>query len=601
MIYNNTGNSFSHTGLDPDTTYYYQAWSYNSTTGLWNETYVSASNTTDSPPPSNNPPTQTGESPTNESIGISTTPDLYVICIDPDDDYMNAAWWSNSSGSWVQFAYNNTFANNTNITQPFTNATEYLTTYWWSVNLTDGNGGWCNKTYHFTTKIPKTWQALVTWNGSLYNITNWQQLLDWNGTIYNTSSWNVISDINGTIYNLSSWHNLVDWNGSIHTVGIGATPFNIDLYVHNPNPGDGTHVNEATGFGVGANYLRRSTSGLTTSVDVVYRNFTTPAALMPGDYSMEFDSLNYNGPSLENNSGVYMNVNLNTSGRVIPGHEWVGQYNFAGNYYITRAYLIFDTAALPDEAVINSAYITMVIRNDYSDVDFNVTITEVRPPAPHNPIQPLDYLRNSFVTEYNSRNTSGYTDEDWFNFTLPADAWTGPSYSIDPTGDSYFGLRSSKDVAQSPPGVGTDEWIGFYGPGGVEPLKAPHLIINYTIPSSNWMHIVNLSWQSNSTGLWVEYYKSFVTGNGTVTVPNVNFTNVSRYWWYTSWESNHTVYGNSSIWVFETVAIGGGEGGPSIIIGQNDISRFLLVGLLVSLIILLIVARRRRKQNEEEE
>jgi hypothetical protein len=46
-IYNGTGVSHSHTGLDPDTTYYYQAWSYNSTSGLWNETYASDSATTD--------------------------------------------------------------------------------------------------------------------------------------------------------------------------------------------------------------------------------------------------------------------------------------------------------------------------------------------------------------------------------------------------------------------------------------------------------------------------------------------------------------------------------------------------------------------------
>jgi len=31
LIYNNTGTSYSDTGLDPDTTYYYQAWSYNAT------------------------------------------------------------------------------------------------------------------------------------------------------------------------------------------------------------------------------------------------------------------------------------------------------------------------------------------------------------------------------------------------------------------------------------------------------------------------------------------------------------------------------------------------------------------------------------------
>ena len=97
----------------------------------------------------NVPPNQTGESPTNGSNGIGFLPSLYVTCTDTSDT-MDAMWYSNSSNSWVQFASNGTIANNTNITQSFTNATGYNTKYWWSVNLTDGFG-WINKTYHFTT------------------------------------------------------------------------------------------------------------------------------------------------------------------------------------------------------------------------------------------------------------------------------------------------------------------------------------------------------------------------------------------------------------------------------------------------------------------
>jgi len=99
----------------------------------------------------NNPPTLSGESPTNGSTDIPLTPSLYVVCTDVDGDIMNATWWSNSSGTWVQFASNNSIANNTNITQTNNNFSSYSTTYWWSVNLSDGEGGWTNETYHFTT------------------------------------------------------------------------------------------------------------------------------------------------------------------------------------------------------------------------------------------------------------------------------------------------------------------------------------------------------------------------------------------------------------------------------------------------------------------
>ncbi|MFO7678123.1 MAG: NosD domain-containing protein [Thermoplasmatota archaeon] len=41
-LYNDRGNRYIHTGLKRNTTYYYQAWSYNETTGLWSETYAFA-------------------------------------------------------------------------------------------------------------------------------------------------------------------------------------------------------------------------------------------------------------------------------------------------------------------------------------------------------------------------------------------------------------------------------------------------------------------------------------------------------------------------------------------------------------------------------
>jgi len=99
----------------------------------------------------NTAPTQSGEVPTNGSTGVSTTPSLYVICNDADGgDILTATWRSNSSGGWVDFATNISISPGTNITQSFTNATAYSTTYYWSANVTDGTY-WTNETYSFTT------------------------------------------------------------------------------------------------------------------------------------------------------------------------------------------------------------------------------------------------------------------------------------------------------------------------------------------------------------------------------------------------------------------------------------------------------------------
>jgi len=98
----------------------------------------------------NNAPTQSNESPINQSILINNLPLLNVTCNDADGDTMNATWWSNSSGSWVQFASNETSFSNGSIEQTNSNfSNNYNTTYWWSVNLTDDED-WNNETYYFS-------------------------------------------------------------------------------------------------------------------------------------------------------------------------------------------------------------------------------------------------------------------------------------------------------------------------------------------------------------------------------------------------------------------------------------------------------------------
>ena len=119
-------------------------------------------------------PSQSGESPTNGATGFCQTPTLYVNCSDGDStDKMNATWWSNWSGDWLQFDSNNTgFDNNTNITQTNSNFTDSGTTYWWSVNLTDGNGAWDNQTYSFSMNNVPALSAESPTNASPSEDTN---------------------------------------------------------------------------------------------------------------------------------------------------------------------------------------------------------------------------------------------------------------------------------------------------------------------------------------------------------------------------------------------------------------------------------------------
>ncbi len=71
LVYFDTGTSFSDTELDPDTQYYYSAWSYASGSEQWSDEYTEATATT-SPPPTT-PPTTTTTPPTTTTTPPTTT------------------------------------------------------------------------------------------------------------------------------------------------------------------------------------------------------------------------------------------------------------------------------------------------------------------------------------------------------------------------------------------------------------------------------------------------------------------------------------------------------------------------------------------------
>jgi hypothetical protein len=433
-----------------------------------------------------------------------------------------------------------------------------------------------------------------TINGSIKNLTMFTAFsTSINGSIKNITvmSWHILdSSLNGSIRNITFMRIVSDSiNGSIRNISIEpASPFNIHLFIYNPNPGNGTH---------GKNYLKKDTTGLTTSVDLWYQNFTTPTALLPGTYSVTINSTLFtNTPSTWNTSTVYAWVWNNNTGGIAPsGPLYVGQQKSGADYTIFRSFLRFDTSIIPDEAVITSAYVKLIVWQDFSTTDFNVTLLSTKPPKPHNPLIPTDYGRSGIGTvSLGQENTTGYANDDMFNITLKPVGLT----IIDKTFYTNFSVRSHKDQNQTAP-TG-NEWITFYG-NAMPIANYPKLIVNYTIPSSNWQHHVNLTFYSNSSGPWLPYAHSYVNSNGTVTVPALNFSGVSRYWWNCSWNSNHTNYGNSSIWWFETVNTGTGSGGVIIMSPDGLTSSPVLWGfggLIIgcSSVLGILVFRRRRDE-----
>jgi hypothetical protein len=140
----------------PDGTGYYQFYSIAKDNATNTE---SAPGTADAmcqyQPYTNQAPVQSNPQPSNQSSCVDTTPQLRITVSDPNGDTMNLTWWSNSSGTWHTFGTNLSVGNGT-YRQTNTNFSQFNTRYYWSVNLSDGNGGWSNHTYFFVTKAQPT-------------------------------------------------------------------------------------------------------------------------------------------------------------------------------------------------------------------------------------------------------------------------------------------------------------------------------------------------------------------------------------------------------------------------------------------------------------
>ncbi|MBE3140461.1 MAG: PKD domain-containing protein [Thermoplasmata archaeon] len=108
------------------------------------------------------PPQLNQEYPGNNSNGNGRPPsDLHSTISDPTGDSMTVYLrWMNHTGKWVTLQIYFVVGNGTcNFIPSDNNWIWGNTTYFWSVNVTDGTS-WTNKTYHYTTK------------GSRYDVNN---------------------------------------------------------------------------------------------------------------------------------------------------------------------------------------------------------------------------------------------------------------------------------------------------------------------------------------------------------------------------------------------------------------------------------------------
>jgi hypothetical protein len=183
-------------------------------------------------------------------------------------------------------------------------------------------------------------------------------------------------------------------------------------------------------------------------------------------YSTSSDGYIYNSDTNYNAVQTASTGTVNSSGAYITiGQKMVsaGLPGMPATYSIYRGFVFFNTSALPSNAYLDNATLSLYKKDDYSATDFDITIQNGQPTYPHDPMQSGDYNKNDYSGNGGTLNTSkftnGYNDIQVSNLN-----W------ITKGGTTKLCLRSSRDINGNEPtgneyaNVHSSEFLGMCGP-----------------------------------------------------------------------------------------------------------------------------------------
>jgi len=162
----------------PEGTGYYEFYSIGKITGQEVETPPSVA---DARCRYTRQPKISNERPVNGSTDVQIKPQLKITIKDDDGDEMDMDWYSNSGGTWKKFASNKNIVDGT-YTHVNNNFSEFDTTYYWYVSVTDGIFTVKSNVFHFTTEEnlpPNTPSNPVPADGATSVPIN--EILTWSG------------------------------------------------------------------------------------------------------------------------------------------------------------------------------------------------------------------------------------------------------------------------------------------------------------------------------------------------------------------------------------------------------------------------------------
>ncbi len=182
-----------------------------------------------------------------------------------------------------------------------------------------------------------------------------------------------------------------------------------------------------------------------------------PVAVDPSTVLGETDSST--GRLLSINDGNYLSSRNSTAaggsgGGATSENIIVGQRLNVTLYYVDRGTLLFDTSALPDDAIIDSAKVVIVVESIYtSDSDYTLNLVE----GTYTGSFSVDWFNDftgwassgaySIPTLANTYATSSFSNGDSLFFTLNS---TGIS-AISTTGNTRYMLLSDRDINATTP------------------------------------------------------------------------------------------------------------------------------------------------------
>lgn len=115
-------------------------------------------------------------------------------------------------------------------------------------------------------------------------------------------------------------------------------------------------------------------------------------------------------------------------------------------YYIYRAFVYFDTSALPDNITINTATLKLY-GYDCKEGNFKIVVQSGMPTYPHDPIVAGDYNKEHYSGNGGEFDIANWKLPDWNNIELNAN---GKEW-INKEGMTKLCLRTNTDIAGEPP------------------------------------------------------------------------------------------------------------------------------------------------------